>query len=283
MNSQSKHKQAGFLRIIQITDPHLFATSGTTLLNVDTQKSFAGVMQYIQKHETSIDGLLVTGDISQDESHQSYATALDASLRVAPMVRGLPGNHDSAQQLTKYWSKYADAITDIGSWRIVMLNSVIPKSNAGYLEQSELDMLEQACLDAPSKHILVAVHHNPVPMGSMWLDAMMISNSHALFTLIQTLPNVQGVIWGHVHQEFDGYYTVRPKPETANKGISRKIRLLACPATSVQFMPHSTKFALDMSDPGYRWLNLFDNGEIETGVTRVSGLGLQPDTASKGY
>lgn len=59
--------------------------------------------------------------------------------------------------------------------------------------------------------------------------------------------------------------------------------MLAAPATCVQFRPRSAAFCIDTVEPGYRWLELHDDGQIVTEVVRVAGLDIQPDINSSGY
>lgn len=289
------------LRVLQISDSHLFAQCGQRLLNVDTDASLCGVIRHILDHETGTDVVLATGDISQDGSPESYRRFVELAQPLAPVLRGLPGNHDANEVFYDVWKDHAQAVTDAGRWRLVMLDSSIAGSSAGHLAPDQLDLLHQALESAQDRHVLVAVHHNAVPVGSPWLDAMMIDNGHELLGVLQEFDNVRGLIWGHVHQEYDtvvnfgipeisadgGRDTVTATAGAADtapkRGEARSLRLLATPATCVQFTPRSVGFSLDVIDPGYRWLDLHDDGRIETGVVRVPGLGLIPDTGSGGY
>ena len=49
------------------------------------------------------------------------------------------------------------------------------------------------------------------------------------------------------------------------------------------FLPGSEKFALDTTAPGFRWLSLFPDGHIETGVERLAEMPGSIDLASAGY
>lgn len=271
--SAAVQKPGETIRIIHLSDPHLFAQRDQRLLNVDTFASLQGIVDHIRRTEPDIDAILATGDISQDGSAQACQAFLDSVDGLAPIVRGLPGNHDASDVFGEVWAQAAQAVTDLGHWRIVMLDSTIPGSNAGRLAPDQLECLDAACASADGRHILVAVHHNPVPSGSRWLDAMMIDNADTLFAQIRNWPAVRALVWGHIHQEYDSVLKLG----------DRSLRLLAAPATCVQFLPRSQAFALDSLDPGYRRLHLHPDGTLDTDVVRVAGLGIQPDASSKGY
>lgn len=262
------------LVLVQISDPHLLADPAGRLLGVNTDASLRRVLDEVRRCEPHCSVLLVTGDIAQDGSALAYRRFLlhAASLRVS--VHGLPGNHDCGDMLRAVWQERLDPVVDLGAWRMVLLDSSVPGSNTGHLAQRQLALLQAAARQAQDRHVLVAVHHNPLPMGSAWLDTMTIGNGDALLGCVGKLPNVRCLVWGHVHQEHDA---------VRHYGQSHAVRLIASPSTCVQFRPHSETFALDAAAPAYRWLRLYPDGAVETGVRRVEGLALEPDTDSTGY
>lgn len=261
--------------VVQLTDPHLFANAEGRLLNVDTDASLQGVISHIQANHTNIDLLLATGDITQDGSQASYDRFLELTQNIAAPLRVLPGNHDENRVLHNVFGDDARVVTDLGNWRIVCLDTSVPGSNSGELRPDQLDLLVAAAYQAPKQHIFLALHHNPVPIGSLWLDTMMVSNPEALFNLVDTLPQIRAISWGHVHQEYDATHISPSHPQG--------VRMLATPSTCVQFTPQSDDFSLDSIAPGYRWFKLYPDGQLETGVTRVEGLNLKPDASSGGY
>ncbi|CEJ67449.1 3',5'-cyclic-nucleotide phosphodiesterase [Citrobacter pasteurii] len=82
------------VRILQITDTHLFAEKHETLLGVNTWDSYQSVLDAIHAESPEYDLIVATGDLAQDQSaaaYQHFAEGI-ASFR-APCV-WLPGNHD---------------------------------------------------------------------------------------------------------------------------------------------------------------------------------------------
>jgi Icc protein len=113
------------------------------------------------------------------------------------------------------------------------------------------------------------LHHQPVEIGCDWLDQQMVSDADTFFDILDQYPGVRGVLWGHVHQEFD----------RQRNGV----RLLASPSTCVQFAVGSAKFKADDQPPGYRWLELHSDGRIETAVSRVRDVKFVVELSSGGY
>lgn len=60
-------------------------------------------------------------------------------------------------------------------------------------------------------------------------------------------------------------------------------RLLATPSTCVQFKPHCTNFTIDAVAPGWRWLELDEDGAVRTRVQRPASRAFTPDLDSEGY
>jgi len=144
---------------------------------------------------------------------------------------------------------------------VIALNSHEQDSVAGWLADEELARLELLLLNG-EKHVLVAIHHHPVSIGSRWMDDIGLKNQDELWSVIDRFPQVRAMLCGHIHQEFDV--------------MRGEVRILGTPSTCVQFVPEQDDFCLDDSSPGYRWLQLLQDGSIRTGVERIEGF-IPPD------
>ncbi|SSW69482.1 3',5'-cyclic-AMP phosphodiesterase [Achromobacter agilis] len=256
--------------LVQVTDSHLFGEAGTAMLGVDTDASLRAVLRQIEADGRHPDLLLATGDLSQDgeaASYQRFASILsEAPALDRACVRCLPGNHDLPAVMRQELAQWSAPVTDVGAWRVVTLDTTVPGSNAGHLPASQLDMLEAALAEAPGRHTLVAMHHNPMQIDSHWHDTMMIDNPQALFKLLAHWPQARVLLWGHVHHEFDRR--------------RHNLRMLATPSTCFQFSIRDGKHVVDNMAPGYRWLKLYQDGSMATGVRRVQDALWQPTLAA---
>ncbi|MEK0361123.1 MULTISPECIES: 3',5'-cyclic-AMP phosphodiesterase [Pseudomonadaceae] len=257
--------------LVQLTDSHLFAEAGGKLLGMDTGESLQRVVDLVLAEQPCVDLILATGDLSQDGSLASYQRFRQLSERIDAPARWCPGNHDElpAMQEAARGSEMMAPVLDVGAWRVIMLDTLVPGSVFGMLRDDQLELLERTLQDAPQRHHLVCLHHHPVTIGSRWMDSIGLRNRDALFAVLDRFPCVQAVLWGHIHQEFDD-----------QRG---DIRLLATPSTGVQFAPGSEEFQVDTLAPGYRWLRLHDDGRLDTGVSRVVGMTFKVDHSIKGY
>jgi Icc protein len=190
----------------------------------------------------------------------------------APQV-WIPGNHDLRSAMEEVADSPQRMCGELraGNWQILLLDSQIEGEVGGRLGEQELAFLDSSLARAArdSVHSLVCLHHQPVPVGCDWLDEQMVEDSEAFFEVLDRYESVRAVLWGHVHQEID---------ETRGS-----VRLLASPSTCVQFAPGSVDFLADQKPPGYRWLDLYADGRLETGVARVDGADFVIDLDAGGY
>ena len=263
----------GTLHLVQVTDTHLYADPDRRLLGLNTLECLREVLAQIQHEQPGADLVLATGDLVHDASPAGYRRAAEELRSLGIPVFSLPGNHDLSTAMCPYLESHGVSCAGelrLAGWQILMLDSVIPGEEGGRLAPSELQRLATALQDG-DEHVLVCLHHQPVKVGSAWIDTMALENGDEFFAILDTCPRVRGVLWGHIHQEYDQW-----------RG---DVRLLASPSTCVQFAPDANDFQVDMAPPGYRYLALLPDGRIETHVSRLTGYpeGLELDLASAGY
>jgi Icc protein len=245
------------LHVAQLTDLHLFASPDQQLLNLTTSESFQAVLSAVKQLNPFPDLLLLTGDISQDESPESYKYLQDLLCPLRIPTYWLPGNHDRLpimQQVLTRTPFSGEKSFTVQGWRFVLLNSALPGQVHGELHLSELEWLEET-LQQSTDPTLVAVHHPPLPINSDWMDQILLHNADDLLAVLDRYSQVKVVLFGHIHQEFD----------YQRNGV----RYLGTPSTCIQFLPESAKFALDETRPGFRLLKLYPDGSWHTQVERV--------------
>ena len=257
-------------RLLQITDCHLGSQPGEKLLGLDTDQSLYDVLQLLQANEAP-DMILASGDISNDGGVASYERFIHIIERYFPNtpLAWLPGNHDDPMNMDQVANLPIEAHCIRGGWNMIFLDSRIPMEEGGDLHPNELDRLDQQLAAYPRLPATVFLHHQPVPVGSEWLDQYVVLSHKAFFKILDQHPQVKSVCWGHVHQSF----------EAERNGV----QLLATPSTCVQFLPNSEKFGVDAAMPGYRRFELHANGRVETEVCRIKDKVYKIDFASTGY
>ena len=258
------------LRIVQFTDLHLYGAAQGELRGVATLPSLEATLAAAQRREAGCDAVLLTGDLVQDDAagYGHVRTLFGAST--VP-VYCIPGNHDEPAALnhalgSRPFQVCGSAVH--GNWLFVMLDSYLARKAGGRLGEAEVRRLDSTLGAHPDHHALICLHHHPVPMQSRWLDSVSLDNAAALFEVLDRHANVRVVLWGHVHQAWEG---------TRNG-----VRLMCAPSTCAQFKPGSDNFAVDRRPPGYRWLHLYADGRIDSAVEWVDAVAAAPAQSRAG-
>ncbi|WP_055076000.1 3',5'-cyclic-AMP phosphodiesterase [Pseudanabaena sp. 'Roaring Creek'] len=273
---KGKISYGSFVSIAQLTDIHLFGDIESSLLGIQTEASFQEVLTAIKRNLPQIDLLLLTGDLTQDGSAASYDRLRRSLDRFGIHAYCLPGNHDDGilmkRQLPSDYVHLSRSL-DVGKWRILLLSSVVVGAVHGYLADSELEWLEDNLKAYPERPTLIAFHHPAITLGSRWIDGICLENQDQFWEICDRYPQIEVVINGHAHQEFDEIY------ETPHNSV----RCLVTPSTCIQFEPKNHKFQIDSQPPGFRHLRLYPNGAMETEVYRLKVGSFSPDLAAIGY
>ncbi len=249
---------ADAVRLLQITDCHIFATAEQSLQGMNTRASFEAVSAAALETYGDLDLVLATGDLSQDGSAESYQYLAERFDAMRLPVFWLPGNHDDAATLgDNLTGERISPVKHIlaGAWQIVMLDSTIAGEVHGRVAAAELEFLDNALGAYPSRHALVCLHHQAVETGSEWIDNKGLLGAADFRQHLGKHDQVRAVIWGHVHQE--------------KHHRSDGVEWMSTPSSCVQFTPGSRNFAISDEKPGYRYLSLQADGGIESRVHRV--------------
>lgn len=263
------------VRLIQITDPHLFKEKNGELLGINTYDSFNQVLSEVLQSKFDYELVLATGDLVQDSSEEGYQYFAESVKSLNKKVFWVPGNHDFQPKMFDVLSQYQEYIYPtkhvlVGkNWQILMLDSQVSGVPHGYLGQYQLDWLSAKLRDYPKRHALVVLHHHIVSTNSAWLDQHNLRNSLDLMQVLLPFRKVRGILYGHIHQAMD----------TKWQGY----KIMATPSTCIQFKPDSNHFSLDTSQPGWREIELYDDGRIETRVKRIQQTSFLPNMLSEGY
>jgi Icc protein len=170
----------------------------------------------------------------------------------------LPGNHDNVNNMRAILDGEciisAERILR-DNWQLIMVASSAQGETGGEVSDLQLFAIEKHLQQYPDMPTLVGIHHPPVSLDSPWLDAMSLHNKETFLEKLSQYPQVKTIVFGHAHQAY----------ETSHQHI----RILGTPSTCTQFKPASKEFALDTETAGYRMLDLYDNGKIDTTIVRL--------------
>lgn len=251
----SKASQQDFV-MIQITDTHLLESPDLEFVGMHPEQSFHAVIDLIRQQHPKVDLIVHTGDVAQTPTTVTYQRYLKYMENLAVPFFQVPGNHDDVANFPFHESDPTEpTIVELGQWCIILLNSAQPNRIDGKIAEIQLQRLTHLLSQLADRHVVLACHHHPFAMQSAWIDQHRLKNSSDLLDAIQPFSNVKAIICGHVHQDATH--------------IWQNIEFLSTPSTCIQFKPKSDKFALDEEHPGYRYICLKANGELQTQVFRL--------------
>lgn len=245
------------LKVVQVSDCHLSADPDQRYRGLSADHTIAILLPALRRWQPDL--ILLTGDVSDDASPSSYGRISTALSSVGAPVLALPGNHDVPSMMKNYFRDgpwQGPLFRALEGWQLVLLDSTAPGEIGGVLSEYELEQLERGLRRSRSDHVLLALHHQPVPVGSPWIDRYALAQAQHLWDVLDREPRLRGVAWGHIHQDF-----------TALRG---KVRLFGAPSTVANSIPGQEKFTLDTGGPACRWFRLQADGKIDTGVLKVS-------------
>lgn len=243
------------IKVVQITDTHIMDDGASSFNDFDTSASLVKVIEKIKANEADTDYVLLTGDLVHEATNTSYQKLADHLSTLTIPLLSLPGNHDIPDLMEYIMGANGydtGKIINIGQWLIILLNTCVIGEHSGELSNAEQVFLKKTLASNLDKHCLIALHHHPVSINSIWMDSMSLINADEFLNIVDKFDHVRGIIWGHIHQEFE---TVR-----------NNVTLLGSPSTCLQFKPGSDVFAIDEKPPAYRKIELQADGVLNTEV-----------------
>ena len=240
-------------RLLQLTDCHLLATPDGDYQQIKPYQHLARLIDSLQGQH--FDALLLTGDLTQDHSLNSYQLLADLLAGWPSPVFCLPGNHDDPALMAQAFAQPPFvAATELraSGWSWLLLNTKGP-TPAGMFDAARLRQL-QASLQHCAGAVWLFCHHHPSPIGAA-IDRHGLEAAAPLFDLLATQPQVKGLAHGHCHYAYQRQH--RP-------GFT----IVGCPATSVQFTLTEDWRTEDQGPQGCIW-NFAADGSVQWEFIRL--------------
>lgn len=247
------------VRLLHVTDPHLFADPAAELRGTVTAKSLQRVLAHVAASAWQPEVVAMTGDTVQDDSRAAYERFRTLLEPLGRPVHCVPGNHDVPEVMREVLAHepfiYCSAAR-YGAWVIAGLDSSVAGRVGGRVTDAELARLADAVSRSPAEHAVVCLHHPPLPVGSRWLDAVGLENGPQFLEALSAAGKVRLVLFGHVHQAFEGDF--------------RALRIVGTPSTCSQFERSSPEFAVSGEPPAYRRITLGPDGGVDSELVWVA-------------
>ncbi|MEZ0493443.1 metallophosphoesterase [Kineococcus sp. TBRC 1896] len=209
-------------RILHLSDTHLVAAGALHNGVVDTTAALGHVLESL--HGTGpLDAVVVSGDVSDDGTVASYATARDlvggfARSHGAVAVFAM-GNHDSREQFTDVLGP-TRSVHDVDGFRLVVLDSSVPGRGYGVLDRGQLTWLRTELATPAPRGSAVVLHHSPVRAPTVLHEALRLQDPDDLLAAVAGT-DVRVVLSGHYHhhaaQTYPSGLTALVAPGVANR------------------------------------------------------------------
>jgi len=196
--------------IAQVSDTHVTAPGELLAGRVDSVAQLARVVDCILGLDTTPDCVLLTGDLTDRGTLESYCVLRDVLGRLPMPIYAIPGNHDRREAMRHAFAdcpwmprEPGSPIAyrfDLGRYAIIALDSLVEGEDYGLLGEGQLDWLREQLAATAQRPTLVMVHHPPANSGIAVMDGMKLRDAEPFGTLIGRHPNVERVLCGHMHR-----------------------------------------------------------------------------------
>ncbi len=214
------------MRIVQLTDPHVVPPDRQPVHGVDTLERLRRTVGAVNRLEPQPAAVVVTGDLTHDETDESYHAIKSALAGLdGPCYLAL-GNHDDRSGFRRVMLDEAESHPGryhyakiLGGHRLIVLDTQDEGEVPGVLDAAQLDWFEREL--AKGLPAIVCMHHPPVPVGVPWMDAMSLRENERFLQICERNETVRLILCGHVHHAF--------RVELSHATV------LATPAVAMQF------------------------------------------------
>lgn len=208
-------------RILHLSDTHVSA-AGPDEDAVDAIGSLELLLADLDRIP-GLDLVLVTGDVADDGSVAGCEAVRDRVGAYAA-ARGVPhlyttGNHDDRDAFaTALGSGHLDpdgrdrgrrgpgcaAVSEVGDLRVITLDSLVPGSVHGELDDEQLAWLADVLAAPAAGGTVVALHHPPLHVpGAPTMARVVLQQPERLAEVIAGT-DVRAVLCGHLHHQLSG-------------------------------------------------------------------------------
>ncbi|ROP78874.1 calcineurin-like phosphoesterase family protein [Frigoribacterium sp. PhB107] len=263
----------GALRVVHLSDSHLSGDGSLHQGSVDTLAALDRVLAEAAR----VDGvrlLVGSGDLSDDGSTASYALLRDRLEAWAASRDGqvdvvlVPGNHDLRAGFTEVLgdghlahgaqpcaTEPVDGVSLVDGWRVVTLDTSVPRAGYGLLRPEQLDRLRDLLAEPAPRGSVVVLHHPPLPAPTTLHESLALQAPEALAEALEGT-DVRVVLAGHYHRPVVG--SLAGVPVLAAPAVANETDVCA---------PHGTERAVRGS--GFLIVDLLPDGSVRSTPVRV--------------
>ncbi|MEM6584182.1 MAG: metallophosphoesterase [Pseudomonadota bacterium] len=207
--------------IAQITDTHVGfePEAGDEEFNF---LRFCMAIDHLLDQHVQPDLLILTGDVADKGRPDSYERIKGPLSRCNFPVHVMTGNHDNRGNLlaafpdcptmtTRQGKPYVQYALDVGSLRILCLDTLQHGRHGGAFCEGRADWLASELAAHPATPTLIMMHHPPIVAGIGWMDPRPDEAWLARFAAaIKGNEQIVGIVCGHLHRTVASVFETIP-------------------------------------------------------------------------
>lgn len=245
--------------LAQLSDLHIGASEN----GVDPVPHLEAVVEAVRSLPNRVDGVLVSGDLTDDGAEAGYRVAGELLERLDTPLHVLPGNHDDRGRLRSAFGLPGEGgepirySADVGELRLVVFDSNVPEQDPGRYDAEQLRWLDMELEAQPERPTLLALHHPPLATGIEEWDGINLEpgQREPLAEVVARHPQLRAIVGGHLHRV----------AASALAGVP----VLAAPSTYLQALPDFETEGVELvPHPGFA-LHVLRDGEFASQVETV--------------
>lgn len=205
--------------IVHLSDTHLRADGAPLPGGVDTQAALELAASRIAELRMPVDAIVVTGDVSDDGTLDSYARVRailrPVAERLGARIVWAMGNHDERPGFRvglldePALDTPIDGVRVVGGLRIIALDSTTAGFHHGSIDGERLERLAGILAEpAPSGSVL-ALHHAPIASPLSTMDVLELRGQDELAAVLRG-SDVRLILGGHLHYPTTGSFAGIP-------------------------------------------------------------------------
>ncbi len=197
--------------VLHISDTHILPDGCLVADRLNTVQQLHTLVKYLIEHAPEygpIDAIILSGDVSDDGSLESYACFKEIMHGFNLPVYVVPGNHDLRENMRKsfidegYIPKEGrlNWCRNIGDIHLIGLDSLKEGFGEGELDSETLFFLRNTLNRIGNSPVILMLHHPPFNSGIKFMDKIGLKTGLDEFkNIVKAYPGSMRIVCGHIH------------------------------------------------------------------------------------
>ncbi|TCL71187.1 phosphodiesterase [Rhizobium sp. BK251] len=197
------------MKFVHLSDAHL-VTPGEWLLGLDPLARLEACLADIERHHADAAVVVITGDLSETGTPDTYRSLRAALSRTQLPIRLLMGNHDNREAFAQQFPEsvatdgFIHSIFDGPDGRLIFLDTLDQGQVTGKLCPLRLAWLSERLDEAKDRPVYLFMHHPAGRVHLPALDSIGLSSPEVFFEAVRRHGNVRHIFAGHLHRLVTG-------------------------------------------------------------------------------